>query len=107
MFTFKMSGFFPNNINRQLTSGPFELSILHHDPFLYIERQARQLQRDFQTLLDAQSAGLTAGLSRSAQDDILSNGSSTPTPSQLTSVQNAMTIPIRQPLKKKIGLRSA
>jgi hypothetical protein len=102
-----MSGFLQNNIKRQSMSAPVEVSIHHHDPFLYVERQARQLQRDFQTLLDAQNAGLTAGLSGPAQDDVSSNRSSTPTPSQLTSPRSATTVPIRQPLEKKFGLRSA
>src|SRR5215471_16476124 len=101
-----MSALLPS-ITRQLMPMPVDASVHFQDPFLYIDRQSRQLQRDFQILLDAQSAGLSAGFSGPTQDDILSNGSSTPTPSLLSSPRSAVTIPVRQPLKKKIGLRSA
>ncbi|EEQ87991.2 Atg28p, partial [Blastomyces dermatitidis ER-3] len=96
--------------NGQIQLIPPELAVQHYDSFLHIERQSRQLQRDLQTLLDAQSAGLAAGLSGPAGDDTTSNGSltPTPTPSQFSSSSHsAITIPVRQPAKKKIGLRGA
>ncbi|PGH10315.1 hypothetical protein GX51_00072 [Blastomyces parvus] len=94
----------------QIRSIPPEVAVHPYDGFLHIERQSRQLQRDLQTLLDAQSAGLAAGLSGSAGDDTTSNGSLTPTPalSQFgSSPRNVITIPVRQPPKKQIGLRSS
>ncbi|PGG98295.1 hypothetical protein AJ80_09556 [Polytolypa hystricis UAMH7299] len=92
---------------QRLVPVPPDVVIHHHDPFLIIQRQSKQLERDLQTLLDAQSAGLTAHLSGSPHDDVLSTGSSTPTPSQLHSSRTAITIPVRQPPRKKIGLRGA
>jgi hypothetical protein len=86
---------------------PLETSVQPHDPFLYIERQARHLQRSIQGLLDAQSEGLLAGLSGPRHDEVFSDGSSTPTISALGSPQTAPTVPVRQPPKKKIGLRAA
>ncbi|KAH8700174.1 hypothetical protein BGW36DRAFT_373566 [Talaromyces proteolyticus] len=82
------------------------------DPFVYIDRQAKHLQHHIQSLLDAQSEGLLAGLSGrpTNDDDVLSNGSSTPTPT-ISAIASpgrpARTIPVRQPPKKKIGLRAA
>ncbi|OJD25834.1 hypothetical protein ACJ73_02798 [Blastomyces percursus] len=104
-----MSALLPYD-NGQMRLIPPEVAVHRYDSFLHIERQSRQLQRDLQTLLDAQSAGLAAGLSGSAGDDTTSNGSltPTPTPSQFgSSPHNAITIPVRQPAKKKISLRGA
>jgi hypothetical protein len=95
----------PNN--RNLVPVPVDASMLHRDPFLYLERQSRHIQRHFQVLLDAQSEGLIAGLSGVTQEDVLSNGSSTPTASLVSSPRAPATIPIRQPPKRKIGLRGA
>ncbi|KAL1989229.1 hypothetical protein VTN96DRAFT_3776 [Rasamsonia emersonii] len=86
---------------------PLEASMQHNDPFLYVERQARHLQQNIQSLLDAQSEGLLAGLSGPRNDEAFSNGSSTPTVSGVSSPKGAPTIPVRQPPKKKIGLRAA
>ncbi|PGH14680.1 hypothetical protein AJ79_02846 [Helicocarpus griseus UAMH5409] len=111
-----MSALLPYGTGQQLqllNPVPPDASAHHHyDSFLHIERQSRQLQRDLQTLLDAQSAGLAAGLSGSSAsgDDTTSNGSLTPTPTSTqfgSSPRNAITIPVRQPPKKKIGLRGA
>jgi len=76
------------------------------DPLLYIERQARQLQKDIQRSLDAQSEGLLVGLSGGLPEYTSSNGSRTPTPST-ASHRREHTIPIRQPPKRKVGLRGA
>lgn len=96
---------------------PLHISLpLHHsNPFLYIDRQARQLQDDLQSLLDAQSAGLTAGLQASSRDDASVSstaGSSTPTPSQYSTISQqkkkySLTVPVRQPPQRKVGLKSA
>ncbi|EER45208.1 conserved hypothetical protein [Histoplasma capsulatum var. duboisii H88] len=94
----------------RLAPFPPDVAVHHYDSFMHIERQSRQLQRDLQTLLDAQSTGLAAGLSRPTGDDTTSNGSltPTPTPTQLGSnPRNTITIPVRQPVQKKIGLRGA
>ncbi|QKX53698.1 uncharacterized protein TRUGW13939_00778 [Talaromyces rugulosus] len=92
--------------DRRLAPMPFDA---RSDPFVYIDRQAKHLQRHIQQLLDAQSDGLLAGLTGHPDDeDVLSNGSSTPTISAIGSSERpTRTIPVRQPPKKKIGLRAA
>lgn len=78
------------------------------DPLLFIERQAKQLQQDMQRYLDAQSEGLLVGLSGGLPEDTSSNGSRTPTPSTASPRHGrAIPIPVRQPPKRKIGLRGA
>jgi len=60
-----------------------------------------------QSLLDAQSEGLSAGV---GADDTSSMGSLTPTPSVATPARGTAgpkTIPVRQPKQKKITLREA
>ncbi|CRG90080.1 hypothetical protein PISL3812_07121 [Talaromyces islandicus] len=91
---------------RRLAPMPFDA---RSDPLVYIDRQAKHLQRHIQQLLDAQSDGLLAGLSGQPNDeDVLSNGSSTPTISVIGSSERpTRTIPVRQPPKKKISLRAA
>lgn len=102
-----MSTLLPNADRRQMPPVPVEASIHHHEPLLYVERQARHLQRNLQVLLDAQSDGLMAGLSGPHPDDSLSNGSPAPTPSTVSDSRGAPTVPVRQPAKRKIGLRAA
>ncbi|KAL1858578.1 hypothetical protein Plec18170_002778 [Paecilomyces lecythidis] len=92
--------------DRRLKPLPLEASIHSHDPLLYIERQTKHLQRNLQTLLDAQSEGLLAVLSGDGQDDAISTTNSNPTPS-VSSSSRAPTVPVRQPAQKKIGLRAA
>ncbi|KAJ9308842.1 hypothetical protein DTO271D3_7278 [Paecilomyces variotii] len=92
--------------DRRLKPLPVEASIHSHDPLLYIERQTKHLQRNLQTLLDAQSEGLLAVLSGSRQDDALSTTTLNPTPS-VASSSRAPTVPVRQPAQNKIGLRAA
>lgn len=75
-------------------------------PLLAIERKERQLQRDLQALLDAQSEGLIAGLSGAATDDVPSNGTRTPSTSVLGQ-RAGRIVPVRQPVKKKLGLHGA
>lgn len=82
----------------------------HDNPLLYIERQSRYLQRQIQSLLDAQSDGLLAGMQSPVHvnNDVFSNASSTPPASATGSRERSLrTIPVRQPPKKKIGLRAA
>lgn len=93
--------------SQNLAPVPVDASVHHQDPFLYIERQSRHIQRHLQVLLDAQSDGLIAGLSGNTQEDALSNGSSTPTASNISSSRPPATIPVRQPPKRNIGLRGA
>ncbi|KAL2216724.1 autophagy-related protein Atg28 [Thermoascus aurantiacus ATCC 26904] len=102
-----MSTLLSNADIRHMPPVPVEASIHHHEPLLYIERQARHIQRNLQVLLDAQSDGLLAGLSGHHPDDAFSNGSPTPTPSTVSHSRGAPTIPVRQPAKRKIGLRAA
>ncbi|OJJ44581.1 hypothetical protein ASPZODRAFT_18159 [Penicilliopsis zonata CBS 506.65] len=77
------------------------------DRLLYIDRQAKYIQRHLQTLIDAQSEGLLAGLGGQNPEESVSNGSLTPTSSERTGLQGPRTIPVRQPTRKKIGLRGA
>ena len=90
---------------------PLSASIIHHsDPLLPVDRAARALQKTIQSLLDAQSNGLAAGLGAGTHDDVSSAGSLTPTPSVATPPRSATglkTTPVRQPVPKKITLRGA
>ncbi|KMU78990.1 hypothetical protein CISG_07633 [Coccidioides immitis RMSCC 3703] len=96
----------PLDKSGKLLPVPLSASVHHSDPFIFIERQSRQLQNDLQALLDVQSAGLSAGLSASSNDHT-STTSSTSSTSRLASPKATMTIPVRQPPKKKISLRGA
>ncbi|KIV77570.1 hypothetical protein PV11_09360 [Exophiala sideris] len=84
--------------------------VQHNDPFLPVERAAKNLERTMQSLLDAQSEGLSAGVGADPMDDTSSMGSLTPTPSVATPARGTAgprTIPIRQPKQKKTTLREA
>ena len=81
------------------------------DTLIAISRQEVHMQNTLQRLLDAQSEGLLAGLAGDPpQDGASSAGSRTPTtvhsspggPRKPRSV-----VPVRQPEKKKLGLKSA
>lgn len=83
--------------------------VRYDDPFLPVERAAKSLQRKLQSLLDAQSEGLLAGV---GQDETNAGASSvgsslTPTPSLAKRDVGAKTIPIRQPEGRKVTLREA
>ena len=97
--------------SQALQPAPLSASIIHHnDPLLPVDRAARALQKTIQSLLDAQSDGLSAGLGGSSRDDVSSVGSLTPTPSVATTPRNttgSRTTPVRQPTPKKISLRVA
>ncbi|KEF63047.1 uncharacterized protein A1O9_01023 [Exophiala aquamarina CBS 119918] len=85
--------------------------VRHDDPFLSVERASKSLERILQTLLDAQSEGLSAGIGSDEGDEVSSVGSPTPTPSAVTPTSRRdsglKTIPIRQPKPKKLTLRGA
>lgn len=89
---------------KRLAPVPAAASVYHHDPLLHVERQAKYIQRNLQTLIDAQSEGLLSGLGR---PENASDASHTPTSSQTSRVQQPSTILSKQPPVKKIGLRAA
>lgn len=94
----------------RLQSAPLSSSVLHHDdPFLPVDRAARALQETIQSLLDAQSRGLLDRVDGADQDEHTSVGSLTPTQSVVTprSSSGIRTVPIRQPVKRKVTLRAA
>ncbi|MCJ1276337.1 hypothetical protein MMC21_004142 [Puttea exsequens] len=74
-----------------------------------VSRHESYLQLTLQTLLDAQSEGLLAGLGGAAgQDEPSSAGSRTPTTDRSTRFRESRSpVPVRQPVKKKVGLRGA
>ncbi|KAF2231176.1 hypothetical protein EV356DRAFT_472267 [Viridothelium virens] len=81
---------------------------------LVLHQREAQLQSDLQHLLDAQADGLITGLGGAPEDlpdDLLSNGSSTPTAStsfRTGSRGNGMTAAeARQPKPKRVGLGGA
>ena len=85
--------------------------IPHSDALIAISREEAHLQSTLQRLLDAQSEGLLAGLAGGPPpDEASSTGSRTPTmaysspagPKISTSV-----VPMRQPARKKVGLKGA
>lgn len=82
-------------------------STTFQSPLLALERKEKQLQRDLQALLDAQSEGLLAGLSRTATDDGSSNGTRTPSTSVAGERVGLRIMPVRQPVEKKLGLHGA
>ena len=87
------------------------IQLPHSNALIAISRQEAHLQSTLQHFLDAQSDGLLAGLaSGPPQDETSSTGSRTPTttysspggPGKPRSI-----IPVRQPPKKKVGLKGA
>lgn len=84
------------------------------DDLLALQRRARHLEQQLQDLLDAQADGLMSGLSgddSSIPDDLISNGSTTPTVSSVRSSSFGTpsqdeNMP-RAPRKKKPGLMAA
>ncbi|USP82753.1 hypothetical protein yc1106_10027 [Curvularia clavata] len=81
------------------------------DDLLALQRRARHLEQQLQELLDAQADGLMAGLGAESTitDDVVSNGSTTPTVSSVRSsdrsAENGETQP--KPRRKKVGLQAA
>lgn len=89
--------------DKRLPPVPAAASVYHQDPLLHVERQAKYIQRNLQTLIDAQSEGLLSGLGR--PEDV--SDSHTPTSSRASRAQSPSAIPPQQPVIKKIGLRAA
>lgn len=102
------------------------LSRKHQDPYLALSREEEYLQKDLQKLIDAQSEGLLAGFAGASdhndRDNISSTGSRTPTTTSMSSTatpwglnqssshyvsSTPITIPIRQPTRRNIGLHGA
>ncbi|EOA81398.1 hypothetical protein ACJQWK_10969 [Exserohilum turcicum] len=81
------------------------------DDLLALQRRARHLEQQLQELLDAQSDGLMSGLGAGSAvpDDLVSNGSTTPTVSSIRSsdksAENGETR--LKPRKKRVGLQAA
>ncbi|PLB54607.1 autophagy-related protein Atg28 [Aspergillus steynii IBT 23096] len=97
---------FSQGQERRLQSPPLGASSHHQDPLVYIDRQAKHLERNLQALIDAQSEGLLAGLKGPGEDSSLSGESRTPS-SGFNNAEGPSTVPIRQPAAKKISLRAA
>lgn len=102
------------------------LSSKLQDPYLALSREEEHLQKDLQKLIDAQSEGLLAGFAGASdhdeRDNISSTGSRTPTTTSIGSMatpwglnqssshyapKTPITIPIRQPARRNIGLHGA
>lgn len=98
------------------------LSSQHQDAFSVLLREEEHLQRNLQTLIDAQSEGLLSGVVEGAantrdEEDISTTGSRTPTSTSISVPPNGhgrnntassrITTPIRQPTRRKIGLHGA
>ncbi|KAF1949154.1 hypothetical protein CC80DRAFT_484983 [Byssothecium circinans] len=82
------------------------------DDLLVIQRKARHLEQQLQELLDAQADGLMSGLggNEGIPDDMISNGSTTPTVSSMrggTDRSSENEEYTQAPRKKKVGLSTA
>lgn len=105
-----------NEVSGVLLCPPTALHL--NDSILAISRQVTHLQQSLQTFLDAQSAGLLAGLGRSIsrpQQFTASSLSGTRTPTSTSTATSAKThsprarnvTPVWQPRPKQIGLQGA
>ena len=75
------------------------------DALLSLSRQESHIQSHLQTLLDAQSFGLLAGLGRADEGSV---GSTTPPSSSAAIPPRSKSVtPVRQPKSKTVGLRGA
>lgn len=85
--------------------------IPHSDALITVSRQEAHLQSTLQHLLDAQSEGLLAGLTGGPpQDESSSTGSRTPTTAYSSPgghKKPRSIVPVRQPAKRKLGLKGA
>ncbi|KAF2856964.1 hypothetical protein T440DRAFT_14297 [Plenodomus tracheiphilus IPT5] len=81
------------------------------DNLLALQRRARYLEKQLQELLDAQADGLVGGLSGNdaVADDVVSNGSTTPTVCSIKSTDRGTenSNSEARPRRKKIGLNAA
>lgn len=88
------------------------------DPLIVLQRRERSIQKELQSLLDAQSAGLIQGFGGSPEEGS-ERGSNTPTTSRSVSgvrrresgsngrSGSAGIVPVRQPKTRPVGLRGA
>ena len=101
----------PASPDPRYLSNMTSVQIPHSDALIAISRQEAHLQSTLQHLLDAQSEGLLAGLtSGQPQDGTSSTGSRTPTTAYSSPGgprKPRSLVPVRQPAKKKIGLKGA
>ena len=81
------------------------------DDVLTLQRRARHLEQQLQELLDAQAEGLMNGLSNNSTmpDDLVSNGSTTPTVSSVRSADKSVEYSDdeHRPPRRKLGLSTA
>ncbi|KAJ4985286.1 hypothetical protein SVAN01_09231 [Stagonosporopsis vannaccii] len=80
------------------------------DDVLTLQRRARHLEQQLQELLDAQAEGLMKGLGSNdtIPDDLVSNGSTTPTVSSVRSAdKNTESDDQHRDARKKVGLGTA
>ena len=102
-----------SGVQKPTQSSPYMASSLQpNESLLALARQTSHLQEHIQTLLDAQSEGLLAGLGAQANENASESSSRTPTPSASEAGSRIMyrppaVVPVRQPRSKKIGLRAA
>ncbi|KAL4929125.1 uncharacterized protein BDV17DRAFT_281640 [Aspergillus undulatus] len=101
-----MSTIIPPHMGRSLVPLPLRTSASHQDPLLHVERQAKHIQRNLQHLIDAQSEGLLAGLGSQQSGESTLNESHAFS-SEMASPKMSSGVPARQPVGKKISLRSA
>ena len=102
----------PNARSPQISSLKMSPSLQPTEPLVSLARQTSHLQNHIQTLLDAQSEGLLAGLGAEPGDTASSTSSRTRTPSTSEHGSKSVhkpppVVPVRQPKPKKIGLRAA
>ena len=92
-----------------LRPAPLLPSINHSDPFLPINRATAALQKTIQSLLDAQSEALVSGSGADDLDTPVTSNGSTPTPSVYSASRDHTRgiVPVRQPPKHRVSLRSA
>ena len=102
----------PASPDLQSPSNMTAIQLPDSNALIAISRQEAHLQSTLQHFLDAQSDGLLAGLaSGPPQDETSSTGSRTPTTSYSSpggpKKSRRSIIPVRQPPKKKVGLKGA
>ncbi|KAJ5170372.1 uncharacterized protein N7500_003155 [Penicillium coprophilum] len=94
-------------LGKRLQSVPPAAAIYHHDPLLHIERQTKHIQRNLQVLIDAQSDGLLSVLTGPQRDQLPAETLTPALSSNGSRSQSPSTVPTRQPVPKRIGLRAA
>lgn len=95
---------------KPLRSLPVEITARYQDPFLYIRRHEKSIEKDLQFLLDVQSEKLQAQLSGNALDSTSPAGSASSSMVFHTSRaanEVGITVPVRQPKGPRIGLGGA